>query len=106
MIAMTLAALTIALPQASAPAVVDAAGSAIEPQETALVQTAKPLTAVQVYSEKPVCRSIVVTGTRFAHQECHTAFIWKQMDRDGSDYASYVQNHANSFCFNAALCSH
>ncbi len=103
MIIVMLSSLTIAIAQfaaaqSTAPAVVDATRAGGVAPQTALAQTAKPLTAVQAYSEKQICRSIVVTGTRFAHKECHTALEWDQQSRDGSDYARYIQNRANSFC--------
>ena len=49
-------------------------------------------------TEALVCHSITSTGTRFEHRECHTAFEWRQMGKDASDYAKYVQQRANSFC--------
>ncbi len=102
MLTTTLATLIVALAQAGAPASADAATVVAGVQKAALAKPA--LTPVQVYSEKRICRPIVVTGTRFSQQECHTALEWDQQARDGADTASYIQNRANSFCFNAATC--
>ena len=67
------ATLTVAAPIVAAPAVAETDAADAEPVSTEGVEVAS--TDVDV-----ICRSIKVTGSRFAKRECKTADAWKKFD--------------------------
>jgi hypothetical protein len=67
------ATLTVGAPIVAAPAVAETEAADAEPVSTEGVEVAS--TDVDV-----ICRSVKVTGSRFAKRECKTADAWKQFD--------------------------
>jgi hypothetical protein len=61
---------------------------------------ATPVSPVQVKApttppdDQVVCKSEMVTGSRFPTKTCHTAYQWAQIAADSKATAQSYQNHA------------